>query len=450
MKILVTGATGLIGRLLCKELLYKGHDLVVVGRSPESQFRKSFSLPCKYYTWETLYPSKVDAVFHLAGDPIASARWSKKKKNSILQSRLKTTETLIKAFRGQWPKVVIGASAIGFYGDRQSTNLSEDAPKGAGFLANVCHQWEQSYQEFESHSRLVKIRIGLVLDSSGGFLSPMETLFSLGLGGVVGHGCQYMSWIHSEDLVRALMFSLETPSMKGVFNAVSPNPVTNAEWTQIYAKQIKRWAILPAPSFALKLILGEMSQLALHGQHVSSQKLTSAGFQFKFKTLKETLANLYHWKSHPMDFAFQSEQWIPSPPKDVFPFFGEAKNLEQITPPWLKFQILKQPEGSIDSGAIIDYKISLKGLPIKWRTKIEHWHPPSKFSDTQLKGPYRKWVHMHNFKELQGGTLMIDHVTYRLPLNLPGQIIAGRYVKSDISRIFAYRRKIIQKLWKKL
>lgn len=296
MKVMVTGATGLVGRQLCSSLLKRGHSIVVVGRQSEHEFRKSFLLPCDYQAWNNLTPDGIDAVFHLAGDSIASAYWTTQKKKKILNSRVDTTKKLVKAFQNQWPSVFIGASAIGYYGHRPSEELNEDSSPGVGFLSEVCTTWENSSKEFEAHSRVVRLRIGIVLDKSGGFLSPQEKLFSLRLGGQVGNGKQWMSWIHIQDLINILIFALENP-ISGAFNAVAPTPIQNKDWTKQFANTLKVKAFLNPPKFALKLLLGEMSALALDSQKVSSQKIQSKGFQFQFEDLKSALDDLYQKKN---------------------------------------------------------------------------------------------------------------------------------------------------------
>ncbi len=452
MRIVVTGATGLIGQKLCRELLLSNHELVVVGRSPEDRFRERFTFPCEYHTWEDLKLDNIQAVFHLAGESVAGGRWTSKKKASIVNSRVDTTQTLASAFEDNWPEVFIGASAIGYYGNRDNELLSEKSPSGTGFLSDVCKELEASSSPFETHGRVVRFRFGIVLDPSGGFLASMERLFSLGLGGKVGTGKQWMSWIHSNDLIRMLIFSLENP-ITGTFNAVAPDPITNIEWTQTFANQLHVKALLPVPKMALKLSLGEMSQLATDSQRVSSEKIASQGFDFHFRSVQPALADLYSWKSRASERLFEAEQWISADRKDIFPFFSEAKNLEKITPPWLSLKILRQSNENIDTGTLIDYRIVLKGLPMRWRTEIKNWEPPQSFVDDQLKGPYKRWQHTHSFEQFPQGTLMKDHVVYELPFGCIGQIFAGTFVRNDISKIFSYRKKAISKLmslWEKI
>ncbi len=268
---------------------------------------------------------------------------------------------------------------------------------------------------------------------------------SMGLGGTIGRGGQWMSWIHCHDLVSLLVHSLNS-QMQGQYNAVAPEPVTNTLWTKAYSEQLGVAARLPVPKVVLKIVLGEMSELATGSQRVISSKLASEGFSFKFSTLTEALKNLYQWKKRPSERLFTSEQWISLSAQEVFPFFSDTKNLEKITPPWLNFKVLNQSTNEINVGTLINYKISVKGVPLKWRTEIKDWNPPHQFVDDQLKGPYTKWHHTHSFDEYPTGTLMRDKVVYEVPMGRVGQLVAGNYIKNDIANIFSYRSRVIDKL----
>lgn len=286
MKILVTGATGLIGKKLSYRLLQEGHQLVVLGRDREQDFRRRFTFPCTYYSWKDLHSlENVDAVFHLAGDPIASGRWTASKKKRIFDSRIDSTRHLVRHFErsSKKPHTFICASAIGFYGNRGDETLTEESNSGRGFLPSVCQRWEDATIPMETYSRVVRLRIGLVLDCEGGFLEKMESLFSLGLGGRVGSGRQYYSWIHYSDLVELMLFTLKSGSLRGAVNAVAPEPVTNAQFTSHLSKVFGVSSIFHVPSWVLKIALGEMSQLALNSQRVSSDKIRNSGFKFQFE-----------------------------------------------------------------------------------------------------------------------------------------------------------------------
>jgi uncharacterized protein (TIGR01777 family) len=453
MKILVTGATGLIGKQLCSELIKQDHQLVVVSTRDEPRFRLDFTYPCEYLPWSRVNDlPRVDAVIHLAGDNISEGRWSERKKNSILSSRIDTTQALIESFEknNRWPKTFISTSAIGIYGDRGDEFLTEESSAGLGFLADVCKSWEKVTAPLAAHSRLAILRLGVVLDAKGGFLAKMEPIFSNGAGGRVGSGQQWLSWIHSQDLIEMFLYALKTECVSGVYNAVAPEPVRNNHWAKAYAKQLDVPCIFPVPALALKAGLGEMAQIALASQNVVSAKIVQSGFQFRFSTLEDALKDLYSWKKSPGQRLFTSEQWLSQTREEVFPFFAKADNLERITPPFLNFKILKSSTPEIETGTLIDYRLKIHGVPIVWRTRIENWAPHQSFVDNQLKGPYKLWHHTHSFVPVPNGTLMQDHVIYELPMGWLGRIVAGSFVLKDVQAIFKYRTQVIQQLDGKL
>lgn len=449
MKVLVTGATGLVGRQICLKLIERGDELVVLTTRSEETFRESFTYPCQYFHWDQVDQLPlVDSVIHLAGDNIAAGRWTKSKKDRIVNSRIQPTEKLLQSFRdnNSWPKSFISTSAIGFYGDRGSEFLTEDSPSGGGFLAEVCRAWEGTAKIAEKKCRLVILRVGVVLDVKGGFLGKLEPLFSSNLGGQVGDGKQWMSWIHIQDLINMYLYCVDSKELKGTFNAVAPHPVTNSHFTKSYAEKLKVAKLLTAPKIGIKLLMGEMSQLALSSQNVRSDKIQHLGFHFQFEKIEEAFADLYSWKKKGHQMILIRDQWIAKPRNRVFPFFSKAENLEKITPPFLKFKILNTTQNPIEKGTLIDYKLNVHGLPIKWRTEIEQWEPESKFVDNQLKGPYKYWHHTHTFKELKNGTLMQDQVIYELPFGKIGLSVAGMFVQKDVESIFKFRTKAIRKI----
>lgn len=450
MKILVTGATGLVGKRLCQELILQGHKLVVISSSSPSSFSSRFSYPCEYISWESFdkAPGGVQAVIHLAGASLAEGRWSDRRKAEILESRTETTNKLYKAFTkaGYWPEVFIGASAIGFYGFHESHRFTEKDSPGSGFLAEVCQNWEKSQQAFQENCRLVQLRVGVVLDSRGGMLQKLEPLFSKGLGGVVGNGKQWMSWIHWKDLQKIILWALNSEDVSGRYNAVAQRPVTNKEFTISFSQQLGVMAPFPAPAFALKIVLGEMSQLALQGQNVSCEKLITTGFQFEFSDINSALKDIYSWKKKPQDQMFFSDQYFPVSRTRVYSFFSKAENLEKITPSSLGFKILSQTTPAMEEGTKINYKLKIHGLPIRWRTHIEEWDPNHRFIDTQEKGPYSKWHHTHSFVDFENGTLMTDEVIYRVPMGWLGNTFGGWFVKKDVNNIFSHRTSILDDL----
>ncbi len=303
MKVLLTGATGFIGKRLARALNQAGHELVFIGRDPE-RARAQIGLPGEYRDWEAPLPegsAEIDAVVHLAGESVSAKRWTAEVKARLVESRIATTRQLVEAFHGRAaPKVWINASAVGFYGDRGDEPLNEKSPGGTGFLAYLCQDWEAESAriQLEHGTRWVSLRIGMVLAREGGALPKLAPLFALGLGGPLGSGKQWMSWIHAEDLVRLIEFALVTPALQGPVNAVAPAPVQNKQFGRLLGKALKRPAILPAPRLAIETLLGEQSAIALDSQRVAPEKALAAGFQFKFGSLDGALDNLFQGRAY--------------------------------------------------------------------------------------------------------------------------------------------------------
>ncbi len=454
MKILMTGATGLLGKDIGKKLTEKGHGITVLTRDPKAA-KSQLPFPARLYAWknysETVpssYFDDIDAVIHLAGESIASGRWTKARKKLILESRTIGTKNIVKAIKASKGQVkqFISASAIGFYGDNQN-RVTEDSSPGKDFLAMVCTEWEKESLELaQTGVKVINPRIGIVLSRKGGAMDKMLPLFSLGLGGVLGNGKQWMSWIHQDDLTQMFVHFVNHPELHGAFNAVAPHPVTNKDFSRSLAQALNRSLFFPVPDLALKIGLGEMSTLVLKGQNVSSQKISDTGFQFKYRSLTEALNELCAPLQSGQKEIF-TEIWLPKKINEVFPFFSDEKNLEKLTPEYLNFHVLSKSTEVIREGTLIDYKLSLHGIPLKWRTLIENWEPGRKFVDRQIKGPYKLWHHTHEFEEMAGGTLIRDRVLYQLPLGRLGELFSGPFVRSDVAKIFNYRKKIITHLF---
>lgn len=279
-RIAITGASGLIGGALVGKLKSDGYTVQrLVRRAPISSEEIFWNPQDSYVDLEAL--SGVDAVIHLAGAGVGDKRWTKKYKSEILNSRLLGTTTIANAVAEIKPKVFISSSAIGWYGETGNRAVSESDRGGDDFLAAVCREWEAA-ADLAGNVRTVKIRTGLVLDPTGGALGRMLPLFRFGLGGKLGTGKQWWSWITLHDELRAIEFLLEREDLSGVFNLTSPNPVTNQEFTSALARALRRPALVPAPAIALKLALGGFSTEILGSKKVLPTALQEAGFNFDF------------------------------------------------------------------------------------------------------------------------------------------------------------------------
>lgn len=279
MKVLISGAGGLVGATLTPLLTGSGHG---ISRLPHSQ------------PWPEL--AGHDAVVHLAGENIASGRWTPEKKARIRDSRVQLTKRLCETIAKLTPppRVVICASAVGYYGNRGDEVLREESAAGGDFLAEVCRDWEAATQPAANAGiRVVNLRFGVVLSATGGALAKMLMPFRLGLGGVIGNGRQWMSWITLDDAVGAISRALTDESLRGPVNTVAPQPVTNREFVKTLGRVLHRPAVFPLPAFAARLALGEMADaLLLSSQRVEPAKLVASGYRFHFPELHGALQHL--------------------------------------------------------------------------------------------------------------------------------------------------------------
>lgn len=449
MKVLLTGATGFIGRELGKALVCKGHQVVALSRN-QKKARLELPFPCEILEADgtnrspisSLFPD-VEAVIHLAGENVGEGRWTPERKKKILSSRTDFTRHLIEGLPGTC-RVFISASAIGYYGDRGDEILTETSSRGSGFLADVCEQWESMVwkgKEKAPQARFVALRTGVVFAPYGGALLKMLTPFQMGVGGVLGSGQQWTSWIHLQDLVQMYLTALEDSSWSGPINALAPEPVTNARFTETLTRALGVRKGPAVPAFALKALYGEMASVILNSQRVKSDRV----FSFRYPTLEEALLGCVEPYQGGKS-VFHAEQYFPLPRSQVFPFFATAQNLEAITPEFLKFKVEKMSTAQIENGTLIDYQLRIHGVHAKWRTLIEEWVPQERFVDTQLKGPYREWRHSHRFEDLEGGTLMTDTVCFQVPFGHIGRAVSGAFVRGNLEKIFAHRKKTVLEL----
>ncbi len=296
MNILITGGTGFIGTALCAVLLNSGHHLTVFSRRPE-QVPELCGQPVLAVRrlHDLTTEDQFDAIVNLAGEGIADARWTAARKKKLLDSRIATTEQLVAYIQRarNKPKVLISGSAVGFYGNQDDTLLDENSPPHDDFAHRLCAQWEQAAKLAEASGvRVCIIRTGLVIGANGGFLKRMLPAFRIGLGGVLGSGRQWMSWIHRQDLLAIITLLLNDENLQGVFNGTAPTPVTNSEFTRCLARLLHRPALLPVPAPVLKIMLGEMSELLLGGQRAVPRRLLEMSFPFRFATLESALRDV--------------------------------------------------------------------------------------------------------------------------------------------------------------
>ena len=302
IKILVAGGTGFIGRELIRELLTDGHSIVVLTRDKESALR-TLGENAEAVQWDDsllLLPTNelenVEAVINLSGESIAGGRWSNDRKENILSSRINTTRAIVDAISNQVikPKVFINASAIGFYGPHGDEELTEDDSPGNDFLAEVSKAWEEEVKKAEAFGvRTAVIRIGLVL-GQGGALKQMLLPYKFYLGGSIGNGKQWVSWIHIKDLAGIFKYVLNNESLTGPVNGTAPNPVKMKDLSKSIGRVMKRPSWFTVPSFAIRLVLGEMADMLLNGQKVLPEKVSDSGYRFRFARIEGALKDILH------------------------------------------------------------------------------------------------------------------------------------------------------------
>lgn len=468
MNVLVTGATGFVGRSLTLRLSREGHRVVAVTRSPErARGRLGAEVDLIALGDEAALSSAVseaDAVVNLAGEPIFPGRWSAKRKRALKGSRVGLTESLVGAMReaARRPATLVSASAVGYYGDGGEEVLGESAPMGSGFAAELCRDWEAAADGAAPLGvRVVKVRIGVVLGAEGGALGSMIPPFRAGLGGRIGSGRQYFPWIHLDDLVEIFATALADERYAGVLNATAPEPVSNAEFTKALGRALGRPTLAPVPAAALRVLFGESAAVLLEGQRAVPRRLQDLGFKHAFDSVDGALADIlsdercviepaHQWpefeylrKRRPTHILRQTTR-IEAPIDEVFDFFSKADNLGAITPEWMGFRIETPRPIEMRPGTQIDYTVRLGPFPMRWRTVIERWEPGVLFADAQYAGPYRAWWHEHHFRAEGARTVMEDRVYYAPPLGSLGTVANRLFVERTLRRIFAYRAKAIR------
>ncbi|RZA02841.1 MAG: TIGR01777 family protein [Sphingobacteriaceae bacterium] len=296
--ILVTGGTGLLGKKLTNALLAKGYTVSHLSRKPGDDARvKTYLWDIQKGTIDENCINGIDIIIHLAGSGIADGRWTEERKKDLIESRTKSIGLIYRLLKIKPHQVnsVISASATGYYSNRGDELMHEDDQPAHDFLGTCCIEWENAVDEGEQLGlRVVKFRTGVVLDKDGGALPQLALPVKLGAGSPLGNGKQWIPWIHHKDVVDMYLYGIEQADLKGTYNMVAPNPVTNAQLTKAVAKQLHRPLWLPnVPAFALKLLFGEMSIVVLGSTKVSAQKIEDTGFKFKYPDVTAALKEIY-------------------------------------------------------------------------------------------------------------------------------------------------------------
>ena len=464
MRVFMTGATGFIGRALIPRLQRDGHAVVAWVRSP-ARARGLLGAEVELVHADTTRGGLVaaiersDAVVNLAGEPLMGGRWTAARRAVLERSRIAVTEQLVQAMAevNTCPRVFISGSAVGYYGDRGDEPLTEASSGGEDFLARLCRRWESAAVDAERlGARVVLLRTGVVLGRAGGALAQMLPPFQFGVGGPVGSGTQYLPWIHLHDLVKIIAVALVDDRYRGPVNGVAPEQATSRAFARALGRALYRPAILPLPALALKVIFGEAATVLLASQRVDPRVLREHQFAFDFPTLDSALEDIVGGtavaispaRSRPdgageARYELRARTVIDAPLEQTFAFFSKAANLGVITPAAMRLSI----QGRVPpmaAGAVIDYRVHVGRVPVRWRTRITKWEPGRSFADLQEAGPYRFWWHEHTFRADGPRTVMEDRVYYTPPLGLFGRLANRVFIRSTLRKIFRYRGDVIR------
>ena len=452
MKILVTGARGLIGAHLCCELIRRGHQLHIFSRSDSPALP---GLPCRQFVWNKGKPpaealKQIDGVVNLMGEPLFGSFFRTNREKEISFSRIDRTKMLTEALKEHNPKLksYVGASAIGYY-DYGEQEIKEGCPAGDHHLSKLCYRWEQAHKSMrDSVDHFSIIRIGLVLGAQASFIKMLTILGLLRFMPKPGFNNPWMSWIHIADLVAILADSAEG-KVSGVFNGTAPHPVRQDHFYQVIKKYFGSCLSMKIPEWCIRMLTGKSSSAICGSQKVLPGHLVHRNYPFIYSDIEEALRTCFpkiivprSSKSKPC-MVLKYDQFLPVDKKTAWVFFRDPYNLEQITPAILQFCIKHASDNPIKEGTEISYSLKLHGIPVNWDTRILTVDPEKKFVDFQNKGPYRIWHHTHEFEEVPGGTLMTDEIKFQLKFNPYGLFLLP-FIMKDLNKIFVYRRSYIE------
>jgi uncharacterized protein (TIGR01777 family) len=464
MRVVVTGATGFIGRAVIRRLQRDGTDVVALVR--DVAHAQSLLGPDVRCVTEDGLAAAIDGshgVVNLAGEPMMPARWTPKKRERILSSRAGTTEKIVAAIRAatKRPEVLVSQSAVGFYGEHPEGPCSEEHGPGTDFLAEVCVAWEDAAAQAEALGvRVARVRTGFVLGAEEGGLGPMVTPFRLGVGGPLGRGDQPLSWIHIDDEAEVIVRLLGPLPLSGPVN-LTAGTVPQRELAKTIGRVLHRPSAIPAPAPALKLLFGEASSTILGGQDAPPEALRRAGYEHLFPHLHQALEDVLDASSilvtepedvpdhpylaeNPPSWELRSTLDVAAPVETVVAWFSRPENLPMVTPP-ANALVLKTPAPiEMREGTDIDYELPIAGIRAAWRTHVLAWDPPRSFVDVATKGPFRCWWHEHRFEPTATGTHIRDRVLFSAPLGAIGRATETAWVRPMLQRLFLYRRNAIR------
>ena len=459
MRVLITGATGFIGRALVPRLQRDGHSVLAWVRSETRALAllgsdvDVVSIAAGHDALAAAV-SQCEAVVNLAGEPLLGRRWTADRREVLRASRIDVSTQVVAAIEdaSARPRVLISASAVGFYGDRADETLDESSAPRDDFLSRLCQNWEAAAQRATAFgTRVVLLRTGVVLGRGGGALAQMLPPFEAGAGGPIGSGRQYFPWVHLRDLVNLIVAALQDERYAGPVNAVAPDVITSRSFAKALGRALRRPAFVPTPSVALRAIFGDAAVVLLASQRVEPAVSRRLGFQWEFPSIDAALENILSTRAVAIAratgppgarYMLSSSTHVAAPIDQVFAFFSKAANLGLMTPAAMQFRIVGQTP-VLSEGATVEYRIRLGPADIRWRSRILGWDPPRSFTDVQDAGPYRLWRHEHSFISRGDTTMMEDRVLYSPPLGPLGGVLEAFFIAPKLRDIFGYRAEVI-------
>lgn len=440
-KIIILGGSGFIAQELGIILAQKNYEIIIYTRNLKNTYL-SFPAQIRYWDGKEINDdlSDIYGIINLCGEGVFNKPWSKEFIQKLYDSRINPTKAVVQAVKKYPVKVVINASAIGYYGNNQEAD--EHSLPADGILADICKKWEQEAFGMASSTRLVTTRFAVVLGLSGGAFASLLDLYALGFGACIGDGKNPGNYVHIEDVARFLVYALENEDISGIYNLVAPDNSSQNEFHKQLCSYTRSFAFMKIPEFMCKLILGQRANMLTQNCLVKSNKIPQTSFKFKFSNTKIILADLFSKRIHKKSHFYAKAIYLNANIKELWSFVSDEKNLETITPHWLNFKVLHKSTSCLQKGTIITYKLKLKAIPISWQSLITDWQEESLFADKQIKGPYGLWHHQHLFIPLQNGTLMYDYIDYDPPLWPFGEV-ALWMIKKDLKQIFDFRSKLL-------
>jgi uncharacterized protein (TIGR01777 family) len=463
LRILIAGATGFIGRALVPRLQRDGHAVVAWVRSETRALGllgADVDIVSASAGQDALVAalSHCDAVVNITGETLLARRWTPARRAELRASRIDVTAQLVSAIEAASPRprVLISGSAVGFYGDRGDEVLDETSSSRDDFLSQLCREWEAAAERATTLGlRVVRLRTGVVLGRAGGALSQMLPPFKAGVGGPVGPGRQYLSWIHLHDLVNLIAAAVQDERYSGAVNAVAPDLVMSRTFARTLGRALRRPAILPTPTLALRVIFGEAAIVVLASQRVEPEAARRNGFVWKFPSLDAALRHVVRNETVKVmrlgaapsvaphaTYMLTTSTSVLAPIDEVFAFFAKPTNLGLMMPAAMQFHIVG-PAPMMSEQATVECRARVGLLPIRWRSRIVDWDPPRSFSDTQDPSPYRVWRHEHAFV-LQGGVTTIeDRVYYAPPFGALASVLNRVFVARSLRALFRFRSDVL-------